>query len=79
MKVSIAMLLLNAIPVNICYFADGGQVFRQDDADFVKILNQARIGVLTDESVRALAQCRRELPLEDGRLRAESLITISHT
>lgn len=42
------------------------KVFRQEDLHFIKILNQARVGLLTGPSISTLAQCRRPLASQDG-------------
>jgi hypothetical protein len=42
------------------------KVFRQDDLHFIKILNQARVGLLSGPSIATLSQCRRDLPSHDG-------------
>eukprot|EP01119_Soliformovum_irregulare_P020259 TRINITY_DN6533_c1_g4_i2.p1 TRINITY_DN6533_c1_g4~~TRINITY_DN6533_c1_g4_i2.p1 ORF type:complete len:516 (+),score=184.07 TRINITY_DN6533_c1_g4_i2:162-1709(+) len=41
------------------------EVFRQDNADFVKILNQVRIGECTQETIKKLNWLSRTLPKDD--------------
>jgi len=58
------------ISINRCFPPESRfeltKVFRQDDSHFIKILNQARVGLLTGPSIATLSQCRRDLPAQDG-------------
>lgn len=42
------------------------EVFRQRDFDFVQILNEARLGFISDSAIEKLRQCRAPLSTADG-------------
>jgi ATP-dependent DNA helicase PIF1 len=47
-------------------------VFRQKDPDFIKLLNEVRVGDLSGETIRALCKRQKPITYEDG-IKAVSL------
>jgi uncharacterized protein (UPF0212 family) len=50
------------------------QVFRQQDPEFIRVLNKIRIGEVSPEIINMLHSCRRPLPMKEGDILVSDLV-----